>query len=149
MLQMQWVGPYVVIDKPSIHNYKIKINGKLRTYHANLLKRFIERERMDEPTFSASFIDYDIEEGDHQEEMINELDIGWSGNIKNIIINEQLNQDQVNELKEIINRHQIIFSNKPEAAKIACHKISLTTNVPIITRPYKIPLRNEIKYVSN
>ena len=49
---------------------------------------------------------YDIEEGDHQQEMIDELDVGWSGNIKNIIINKELNQDQVNELKKIINRHQ-------------------------------------------
>ena len=61
MLQMQWVGPYVVIDKPSIDNYKIKRNGNLRTYHANLLKKFIERERMDQPPLI-----HDIEEGDHQ-----------------------------------------------------------------------------------
>ena len=77
--------------------------------------------------------------------MIDELDIGWSGNIKNIIINEELNQDQLNELKEIINRHQIIFGNKPGAAKIECHKIPLTTNVPIITHPYKIPFAQQNK----
>ena len=62
--------------------------------------------------------------------------------LQNIIINEELNQDQLNELKEIINRHQIIFSNKPGAGKIECHEISLTINVPIITRPYKIPFAN-------
>ena len=35
LLQTQWAGPYVIIEKVHENNYRMKVNNKIRTYHAN------------------------------------------------------------------------------------------------------------------
>ena len=36
-LLMQWKGPYDIENNKGGNNYSIKVNGRLKTYHANLL----------------------------------------------------------------------------------------------------------------
>lgn len=43
-LLMHWKGPYEVVDKVSELDYKIKIKGKVKMFHINMLKLYIERE---------------------------------------------------------------------------------------------------------
>ena len=43
-LLMQWKGPYEVSAVVGTNDYKVKIKDKLKVYHANLLKKYIERE---------------------------------------------------------------------------------------------------------
>ncbi|GFN74860.1 Zinc finger protein [Plakobranchus ocellatus] len=42
-LYMHYRGPYHIQTVASINSYVCKIGNKLRTYHANLLKRFTPR----------------------------------------------------------------------------------------------------------
>ena len=42
-LLMQLKGPYVIKEKINKFDYRIDVNGKERVYHANLLRRYIER----------------------------------------------------------------------------------------------------------
>lgn len=37
-LLMQWKGPYTIHKKLNKVDYQIDVNGKLKTFHANLLK---------------------------------------------------------------------------------------------------------------
>ena len=46
-LQMQWKGPFEVSAVVGLNDYKVKVKGKDKVYHANLLKRYFAR---DEPT---------------------------------------------------------------------------------------------------
>ena len=41
---MQWKGPYEVSAVVGINDYKVRVKDKLKVYHANLLKAYIERE---------------------------------------------------------------------------------------------------------
>ena len=43
-LLMQWKGPYEVSAVVGTNDYKVKVKDKLKVYHANLLKKYIERE---------------------------------------------------------------------------------------------------------
>ena len=45
-LLMQWKGPFEVSSVVGLNDYKVKVKvkGKERVYHANLLKRYFERE---------------------------------------------------------------------------------------------------------
>lgn len=43
-LLMQLKGPYVIKEKINKFDYKIDVNGKEKIYHANLLRRYLERE---------------------------------------------------------------------------------------------------------
>ncbi|PFX13428.1 hypothetical protein AWC38_SpisGene22484 [Stylophora pistillata] len=43
-LLMQWKGPFEVSAVMGLNDYKVSVKGKERVYHANLLKKYFERE---------------------------------------------------------------------------------------------------------
>ena len=43
-LLMQWKGPYEVSAVVGINDYKVRVKDKVKVYHANLLKKYIERK---------------------------------------------------------------------------------------------------------
>ena len=48
-LLMQWKGPYKIMSRCGKGNdyYRIEVNKKLKTFHANMLKKYIERADQD------------------------------------------------------------------------------------------------------
>ena len=42
-LLLQWKGPYEVVEVVNRMDYKIDVNGVISTYHANMLKQYVER----------------------------------------------------------------------------------------------------------
>ena len=43
-LLMPWKGPFEVSSVVGLNDYKVKVKGKEKVYHANLLKKYFERE---------------------------------------------------------------------------------------------------------
>lgn len=43
-LLMQWKGPFTIVEKVGKVDYKIDMGGKLKTFHANMLKLYVERD---------------------------------------------------------------------------------------------------------
>ena len=43
-LLMQWKGPYKVLEKTGVNDYRVSVKGKVRTYHVNLLKEYVVRK---------------------------------------------------------------------------------------------------------
>jgi len=41
-LLMQWKGPHEVIERVRGHNYRIQLPNKVKMFHANMLKRYVE-----------------------------------------------------------------------------------------------------------
>ena len=41
---MQWRGPYTVESHVGDNDYRIKMGSKTKTYHVNMLKKYIARE---------------------------------------------------------------------------------------------------------
>ena len=41
---MQWRGPYTVESRVGANDYRVKIGSKTKTYHVNMLKKYISRE---------------------------------------------------------------------------------------------------------
>ena len=46
-LLMQCKGPFTVVDKINPFDYKISINGKIKTYHGNMEQRYYRRHDND------------------------------------------------------------------------------------------------------
>ena len=42
-LEMEWRGPYQVLERVGNLDYRIDVRGKAKLYHANMLKQFVER----------------------------------------------------------------------------------------------------------
>ncbi|XP_071082592.1 uncharacterized protein [Haliotis cracherodii] len=49
-LLLQWKGPYEILEAFGIGNYRIQVGNKTKTYHANLLKKYIDREEIKDTT---------------------------------------------------------------------------------------------------
>ena len=43
-LEMCWQGPFEVLAKEGECGYRIRVNGKEKLYHANMLKQYMEHE---------------------------------------------------------------------------------------------------------
>ena len=43
-LLMQWQGPFEIMERVRGDDYKIRIKDRVRTYHANMLKKYYERK---------------------------------------------------------------------------------------------------------
>ena len=54
-LLMQWKGPYEIMSRCGKDNdYQIEVNKKVKTFHANMLKKYIERADQDgEPQLNS------------------------------------------------------------------------------------------------
>ena len=43
-LLMQWRGPYPVESRVGANDYRVKMGSRTKTYHVNMLKKYISRE---------------------------------------------------------------------------------------------------------
>ena len=64
---MQWKGPYTVESRVEANDYRIKMGSKTKTYHVNMLKKYIAREpevdvvhasNTDDTTIAAARVNY-------------------------------------------------------------------------------------------
>ena len=46
-LLMKWQGPFEIKEKVGSLDYRIELNGKRKTYHANILKKYVERDNVE------------------------------------------------------------------------------------------------------
>ena len=76
-LTLRWKGPYTVQEVVNRMDYRINVNGKSKVYHANLLKRYHEREQagsmtvagVDEELLSMAVVEEeDVGEGEPSED---------------------------------------------------------------------------------
>jgi len=49
-LLMQWQGPFEVLERCGGCDYKIQLPNRVRLFHANMLKKYWEREEIPEET---------------------------------------------------------------------------------------------------
>ena len=73
-LLMQWRGPYEVVGKIARNNYSLQIGKKRKTFHANLMKRYIGRssqERDDDVT--QDDVDEVVSEVPSQEQCVDDV----------------------------------------------------------------------------
>ena len=47
-LLMQWKGPFEIKGTKWGNNYQVEVNKKVKTYHINILKLYVERGRIEE-----------------------------------------------------------------------------------------------------
>ena len=145
-LKLQWKGPYTVENQPHKYNYRIKINGKLRTYHVNMLRKYFRRDQtalMDSNNDVActSVLDEnDLEGLDFQT-----YDICRDETISASQYGKDLTTNNIQDLEAIVSKYNEVFSNDPRNANLPKHKIHLTSNTPVVTKPYPLPFKNREK----
>ncbi|GFR66735.1 zinc finger protein [Elysia marginata] len=168
-LLMQWKGPFEVVATVGVNDYRINVSGKVKTFHANLLKGYIARDQdihqaaVDKgpPTSSSAIstarltVIEDIK-GEHFNdsdcETLPELG-GWGSNetVNDLQYGDPLTLDQRRQLAEIASSYSSIFSDRPGTVSTEEHSIELTSSTPVRQRPYPVPyamrqtLRDELR----
>lgn len=156
-LIMQWKRPFEVIECPNEYNCILKVKGKLKKFHHNMLKLYYQ------PILCAMVVHrspeqqciLDIVKGHYQSEQIacyaSVVEEEEQGDyisspssiqtkfVEDVIFSDGLTSTQLAELKDVLHRYRKIFSDISKLAKVEPHYIVLTDKTPIHQRPYPIP----------
>ena len=138
-LLMQWKGPFTILARVRENDYRLKLGGKERTYHANLLKLYHDREVTEDP---VEIIGAVVLEPLDKEETDADLDLysnQQTETYKDVQIDESLSVEQQQELKELIKEYQDVFTDIPGRTNLGEHSIQLTSADPVRSKPYPLP----------
>ena len=143
-LLMQWKGPYEVSAVVGINDYNIRVKDKLKVYHANLLKAYIERE--EELGEAAATITEGLVTGvicsgepnklelDTDEDDNGFLEIGGyvaNESIADVITGPGLSNTERAEYLELAQEFPSLFSEAPGTMNLVQHHINLTSSEPL------------------
>ena len=166
-LLFQWKGVAEVVERKGLVNYKVRFDtGQVKTFHINMLKKYHERESEEsgeqtnakrsetqnddendeiiaavmgivEDSEEEQETDEDLSEVREYKEMYNkEQKETW----RDVNINPELNDEQKRQVWELIEKYGEIFSDVPTTTKLIKHQINSTSEEPVYSKPYKLPL---------
>ena len=126
-LLMQWKGPFEVSAVVGLNDYEVRVKGKDRVYHANLLKKYFERE----DSVSAGAVAVEVNDNDHVESEVDKVDpvdsidfleIGGyvaKESVNDVTIGDNLSHEQRAEFMDLANEFQgLSYSPKPQAQQV-------------------------------
>jgi transposase InsO family protein len=152
-LMLKWLGPYTVKDKIGEYDYRVEVdNGKIKTYHINMMKRYNERvgaqvEDKEKEEMLATVVTV-VNDGvtDKEEEMLELYSGKQKGTYKDVQVNPNLTLEAKGELMRLLEEYRDIFSDVPGRTELAEHEIKLTCNTPVRSKAYPTPygLQKEI-----
>ncbi len=149
-LLLQWKGPYEVVEVLNRMDYKVKVDGKDKIYHANLLKLYIPRDGDDirktdgrqGKNFAATVAVIEPSDADGVVDDENLLDLLYKTQEETYLdvnVNPDLTPQQTQDVKDLLKEFQDIFTEKPGCTTLVKHKIDVTTKQPIRVKPYPMP----------
>ena len=155
-LLMQWKGPFEIDSQIRANNYKIAMGDKLKTWHVNMLKRYFSRDTSAK-SLAGSMNEEVVEE--HSNFNCNDLlefpVVVAKETIDDVTLGSQLSSEQRSELSDVLKDYVSVFSDLPGTIDLVQHKIELTSDQPVCSKPYPVPfklqeeLRGHIKEMLN
>ena len=145
-LLMQWKGPFKITERLGAATYKVNVNGKVKTYHVNLLKKYVHRiptQAVDtsstKPEVAVGSVAVIADDDGNEEELIPLYPPLEAETVSDVIIGTDLSDIQERQLKSIFSDFGCVFSYKPGKCTVAEHVINLTSNDPVVSKPYAVP----------
>ena len=141
-------------QKVGRQDYRIDQHGKVKIYHANLLRKYVERTEdvTEERTSAGSCLeilnaaivgigkDEELIDGElppiEQTETVNDVQIGQTGSDSNAA-----------KVQELINGFSDVLTDLPGRTNLAEFSVHLTTSQPVNSKAYQTPyaLRDKVK----
>ena len=160
-LKMQWKGPFQVLKRFGEADYVIQFPHRAKTFHANMLKRYYERQPEIENRSNEEAVNDEMqavgaavvveELSDAEMSLTGEGNLPLFNNLqretyKDVEIGHDLSADQKKDVENLLEEFQDIFSDVPGRTNLVRHRIQLTSNVPVRKRPYPVPyaMRQEL-----
>ncbi|XP_052691254.1 uncharacterized protein LOC128169132 [Crassostrea angulata] len=127
-------------------DYNIDMGGKLKTFHANLLKKYVERDTLNcgvLSTCAISLIDFSDLDDDEQQDSILMPPVTQTETAKDIKFADRLTPDQLETAKSLCDSFSDVFTDIPGITNLVEHKIVVTSSEPVRVKPYPIPFSTE------
>lgn len=153
-LLLAWKGPYKVVERRNKVNYLINENGKLKLYHANLLKQYFRRAQVsmanaldemtqltfnDQPLIAQICVEGE-DDTDSELEVYYSQDLSSPSENKELEICSELTHEQKDDVKNVIEESRDVFSELPGCTNSICHDISLCTTERLKPKLYPLPV---------
>ena len=150
-LLTQWQGPYKVTGKVAKNDYKILIKGKDKTFHTNLLKKYIRRDDEDDKDRHANTPPSELavvctgviyaQDPDVHEEPILELPpLEQKETVSDVNMCPDISEFQTHDVTTILEQYTDVFTDLPGKTLLVEHTVKLTTSTPTRSKPYPVPL---------
>ena len=126
----QWQGPYRVMEQVGSVNYRVHMYNrrkKNRVFHINMLRKW--------PPIVSAFLASETEEDDTNDDIPQWNDTG-GGEAR---IGSQLTPEQMQELRELLEVYDSLFTTLPGSTTITEHHIATGTASPVRLPPYWLP----------
>ena len=156
-LLMHWQGPFEVVQKVGQLDYKINMNGKVKTFHANLLKKFYRRNDADDKSDVACVSvvnDGTMEEDGEEDEnhptsqrgLLHLPTLFPTESIQDVEICPDLDDSQRDNITSLLQEYEEVLTDMPGLTNLGKHDIKLRDKEPIKSKPYPLPhaLRGEV-----
>jgi len=116
-------------------DYKIQLPGKVRMFHANLLKKYWER-----PEETTEILGAAILEAQEDDSVVPvELLADGKENYNDVKISDSLDEEQTSQVKQLLHEYRDIFTDIPKVTNLGEHSITLTSDEPIRGKAYPLP----------
>ncbi|XP_069108942.1 uncharacterized protein [Argopecten irradians] len=151
-LQMQWRGPYPIVERVGAMDYKVSIDGKPKTLHANLLRQYVERKAGKEQNtacatgvlsvISASVVhedDVDDDDGVVTDHLFTTPQAVKSEFIGDVLVSEKLSSTMKKEVTHLLQDYTDVFTDVPGRTHLVEHSIKTTSTDPVRVKSRSIP----------
>ena len=137
-MQVEWQGPFKVKQRVGDCDYRIKIRGKTRLYHANLLKQYYRREYA-----QAGLTPMVVEEACDSNSVagtdIPVISLEPTETWKDVVIDEHLNTEKRDVAAKLCHEFSDILSDVPLRSTVGRCSLPLADNTPIRVKQYPLP----------
>lgn len=149
-LRPQWKGPFEVVKKVNRVDYQLNIQGKVKTFHINLVKKFVERSRYEtvdvvtgESVFGIvnAIVDDCVADNtqDGQLEDYPELD---SCGCAEMDVNSALSTEERKRLIGLVSKYGDVLQDKPGVTNVLEYDIRMVSEKPNYVINRSIPFGN-------
>ena len=125
-------------NKIGSSNYSLKVESKFKTFYINLLKKYYKREN-DSLQVQAS-VASDAVEPD-MENLVEFAPIEAKETPADVPYGDQLTSQQKRGFAELVSEYADEFSDLPGSFSGIEHRVVLTDNEPVKTKPYSVSFR--------
>jgi len=137
-LLMQWKGPFEVLERIGVNDYRIQLPTRTKIFHANLLKQYHERST-EEVTcglqLTAAVIEY--ESSDSEDLCL--LSDFQTETYQDVVYGNELSAEELSSAESLVSEYRDIFTDLPHITKLVEHNIVLTNNQPVTSKAYSLP----------
>ncbi|KAL8606779.1 hypothetical protein ACOMHN_049608 [Nucella lapillus] len=152
-LELAWQGPYEVVGKVGEVDYKLRIGGKVKLYHVNLLRQFVERVSPAGDTVAAIVIEEEVERGPETVVVTKDIPVISLEASEGPQDVEILTEDEVfaSQLREVTASFSQVLTDVPSCTTLETCHIKVRNEKPVRCKPYPVPfaqretVREEVK----